>query len=48
MQISKRATGDHDPVLTGDHTFDDGYPTAMIHYSGGDSTVSLACCGHNV
>jgi hypothetical protein len=35
--VRKRAAGD--PSLDGDHTFDDGYPTALIHYSGGNSTV---------
>jgi hypothetical protein len=37
--VRKRAAGD--PSLDGDHTFDDGYPTALIHYSGGNSTD---CC----
>ena len=36
--MRKRAAGA--PSLDGDHTFDDGYPTALIHYSGGNSTVS--------
>lgn len=36
--MRKRVAGD--PQLDGDHTFDDGYPTALIHYSGEDSTVS--------
>ena len=40
VQVRKRAAGD--PSLDGDHTFDDGYPTALIHYSGGNSTVSVS------
>ncbi|CAI7997761.1 Sortilin-related receptor (Fragment) [Geodia barretti] len=35
--VRKRAAGD--PSNDGDHTFNDGYPTALIHYSGGNSTV---------
>ena len=40
VQVRKRAAGD--PSNDGDHTFNDGYPTALIHYSGGNSTVSVS------